>query len=107
MKKLKLSLEALQVDTFRPVHEQPSLQGTVRANSGCCYAGEPNHTEYYSTCPGTNAGASCGQCASGGGCLNTGASKYTVEESYCVCSDAYSCDCGFSEASNCHRCTGP
>lgn len=99
------------MDTFLPLAEQPSLNGTVRGNSGCCYAGDPNHTEYWSTCDATqDGGASCNYCQSDGGCLSEGGGcipLYTYEESYCVCTNEYSCECAFSEASNCHRCTGP
>ena len=95
MKKLKLHLEHLQVETFTPVGEQPALRGTVRGNSGCCYTGN-GCTDYWSTCD-----------QGGGTTLATGIPINTYEESFCQCSDVYSCDCAFSEASNCHRCTGP
>jgi hypothetical protein len=108
MKKLKLELDALQVETFRPVAVEPSLAGTVRANSGCCYTGD-DCTEYYSTCQNTQNGAQTCQadCRSVNGTCLTGIPINTYEESFCVCSNQYSCDCAFSEASNCHRCTGP
>lgn len=106
MKKLKLALDELQVETFQPVREQPGLRGTVHGNSGCCYPDEPNYTQYWSTCQQTGGGETCDNCQSGNGCL-TGDPINTYEESFCQCSAEYSCDCAFSEASNCHRCTGP
>jgi len=109
MKKLSLALDELQVESFRTVEDPHSLRGTVKANSGCQYTTDPNQdcgnmTQYWSTCPGSGD-ATCANCLSGvgGGCIGL----YTNEESYCVCSNEYSCDCAFSEASNCHRCTGP
>lgn len=103
MKKLTLALEDLHVESFRTVTDPPSLRGTVRANSGCAYT-DVDCTQYYSTCD-ASGGATCDGCLSGanGGCVGL----YTNEESYCVCSAVYSCECAFSEASNCHRCTGP
>ena len=95
MKKLKLALDDLRVDTFTPVDEQASLRGTVRAASACRYS-DINCTDYFSTCE-----------AGGGTTLATGIPINTYEESFCHCSDVYSCECKFSEASNCHRCTGP
>jgi hypothetical protein len=103
MKKLTLALDALKVESFRTVDDPASLRGTVKANSGCQYT-DPDCTQYYSTC-NASGGATCADCLSGadGGCI----ALYTNEESYCVCSNEYSCNCAFSEASNCHRCTGP
>lgn len=107
MNKLKLSLDDLQVESFRTIPEARATRGTVRANSECMYTGD-DCTEFWSTCDVTN-GASCNGCPSvGGGCLTDGnggcMGYYTWEESACVCSDVYSCNCAFSEASNCHRC---
>ncbi|HEX8905736.1 MAG TPA: hypothetical protein VF771_12875 [Longimicrobiaceae bacterium] len=107
MKKLSLSLDELKVESFRTVDDPHSLRGTVKANSGCQYTTDPyqdcgNYTEYWSTCAAS--GDTCDGCLSGtGGCI----ALYTYEESYCVCTNEYSCECAFSEASNCHRCTGP
>jgi hypothetical protein len=108
MKKLKLTLDDLRVDSFRTVPEDNTLRGTVEANSGCIYTEDAYCTAYFSTCP-ASGDPSCDACASVAGscmsCGNTGCvALYTYEESYCVCSNVYSCECAFSEASNCHRC---
>ena len=90
MKKLKLSLDDLQVSSFRTAADAQARGGTVKANSGC--------TQFASTCA-PSGGASCDACPS----ANTdcgGIVLYTFEVSYCVCSD----QCAFSEFSNCHRC---
>ncbi|HEX8697081.1 MAG TPA: hypothetical protein VF746_31975 [Longimicrobium sp.] len=111
MRKLKLELDDLRVESFLTVAEQPSLKGTVRANS-CRYEGDPYYTQYWSTCePTLQDDPSCRQCVSLNDCLSDGGGGcqgyYTWEESYCQCTAEYSCECAFSEASNCHRCTGP
>jgi hypothetical protein len=100
MLKLKLSLDDLAVESFGTVPEALARRGTVKANSGCIYT-DADCTQYYSTCD-ASGGATCDGCLSdaNGGCIGL----YTYEESYCVCTAEYSCDCAFSEASNCHRC---
>ena len=106
MKKLKLTLDDLRVESFRTVPEDNTLRGTVEAN-GCEYT-NPNCTAYWSTCP-ASGNPSCDACPSvPGSCMSCGdtgcVALYTYEESYCVCTNEYSCECAFSEASNCHRC---
>lgn len=107
MPKLKLSLDDLHVESFGTLPDAALRRGTVDANSACRYT-DTNCTEFWSTCEPSN-GASCEACPSvGGGCLSDAGTGciglYTYEESYCQCSADYSCDCAFSEASNCHRC---
>jgi len=69
MKKLKLDLDGLSVESFQPLTDPPSPQGTVRANS-CRWPGEPDYTQYWSTCDDTqDGGPSCHvQCPSLNGC---------------------------------------
>lgn len=59
MKKLKLDLDELSVESFQPLTNQPSLRGTVHANS-CRWPDNPeNYTQYWSTCDDTFDGATC------------------------------------------------
>lgn len=102
MQKLKLSLDELRVESFRTLPEEVMRRGTVHANSECEYTGD-DCTEFWSTCD-ASYGASCEGCPSVQGGCTSGIGLYTWEESYCVCSAEYSCNCAFSEASNCHRC---
>jgi hypothetical protein len=97
MKKLNLSLDDLQVESFGTTPTQAD-RGTVRGNSGCCYSGT-DCTEHWSTCD------TYGDTELGDFCPVTG--QNSCGDSACTCSDApETCDaqCPFSYHTDCHRC---
>lgn len=95
MKKLSLSLDDLQIESFgtTPV---PEARGTVRGNSGCCYS-DVNCTDYFSTCDQQDTQYYCPIT----GMNSCGATA-------CLCSDVYeTCaqmGCPLSYQTDCHRC---
>jgi hypothetical protein len=97
MRKLSLSLEDLQVESFGTT-PPPETRGTVHGNSGCCYSGD-DCTEYWSTC---NSGPADTQYY----CPVTGMDS--CGETACSCSaDFATCaqmGCPLSYHTDCHRC---
>jgi hypothetical protein len=90
MKKLRLNLDALEVQTFRTTPGSDATRGTVRANSGCCYSGD-DCTGYWSTCDGGGGTAFC----PGTGMQSCGCSNQP---------ETCAAPCYVSEMTDCHRC---
>jgi hypothetical protein len=87
MRKLKLSLDALAVESFEASHAESPGAGTVHARNGTPYAScdfcqeiDPYETD--NTCPAPTAGASCATCVTCGascGCWNTREGMWTCD----------------------------
>jgi hypothetical protein len=80
MKKLKLDLEDLAVESFATTPEPRAEGGTVFGQQCTCYT--------QCTCPG------CPTCAAScnGTCVNCGSNVFTCD---------YSCECGYSNDTRC------
>jgi hypothetical protein len=91
MRKLKLSLDALQVDSFE-ANGNKSLRGTVPANEWTQIADESCFGTCESDC---TRNASCqGQCGTGASCYGT---CYASCNGTCNCTGATVCGCNTNE----------